>query len=95
MEVGAVAHVGEDVLRAAVAGNAEPGRAFAAHVEMVRVLRPIITAIRWQPTPPSAQLPSGTLVDWLCGQPGQNQGVRISVTLGLRQRLALASRKAM
>jgi hypothetical protein len=39
--------------------------------EMVSVLRPIITAIRWQPTPPSAQLPSGTLVDWLCGQPGQ------------------------
>jgi hypothetical protein len=32
MEVGAVAHVGEHVLRAAVAGNAEPGRAFAAHV---------------------------------------------------------------
>jgi hypothetical protein len=63
--------------------------------EMVRVLRPIITAIRWQPTPPSAQLPSGTLVDWLCGQPGQNQGVRIRVTLGLASACALASRKAM
>jgi hypothetical protein len=63
--------------------------------EMVRVLRPIITAIRWQPTPPSAQLPSGTLVDWLCGQPGQNQGVRISVTLGLASACDLASRNAM
>ena len=38
---------------------------------MVTVLRPIHTAIRWQPTPPSAQEPSGTRVDRLCGQPGQ------------------------
>ena len=38
---------------------------------MVMVLRPIHTAIRWQPTPPSAQEPSGTRVDWLCGQPEQ------------------------
>jgi hypothetical protein len=63
--------------------------------EMVSVLRPIITAIRWQPTPPSAQLPSGTLVEVLCGQPGQNQGVRNSVALGWAWLFALASRKAM
>ena len=39
---------------------------------MVMVLRPIQTAIRWQPTPPTAHESSGTRVDWLCGQPGQN-----------------------
>ena len=32
MEVCAVAHVGKDVLGAAVPGNAEPGRTFAAHL---------------------------------------------------------------
>ena len=63
--------------------------------EIVMVLRSIATAIRWQPTPPSAQLPSGTLVDWLCGQPGQNQGVRSMMTLGLARACAFASRKAM
>ena len=38
---------------------------------IVSVLRPIQTFIRWQPTPPSAQLPWGTYVERLCGQPGQ------------------------
>ena len=31
----------------------------------------IQVAMVWQPTPPNARLPSGTLVDELCGQPEQ------------------------
>ena len=43
---------------------------------IVSVLRSIVTAIRWQPTPPKAQEPSGTRVERLCGQPEQKYGVR-------------------
>ena len=38
---------------------------------LARVRRSMPTAIRWQPTPPSAHEPSGTCVERLCGQPGQ------------------------
>ena len=52
----------------------------------VLVLRSIQIAITWQPMPAVARLPSGTLVDVLCGQPEQNHGVRSSVILRLRER---------
>ena len=42
------------------------------------VSRPIQVAMKWQPIPATALLPSGTLVEELCGQPGQNQGSRTS-----------------
>ena len=37
----------------------------------VAVLRFIHTAMKWQPMPAVARLPSGTRVDVLCGQPEQ------------------------
>ncbi len=43
-----------------------------------RVCRSIQVAMKWQPMPATAMLPSGTLVELLCGQPGQNQGSRAS-----------------
>ena len=33
--------------------------------------------MKWQPMPASARLPSGTLVDVLCGHPEQKYGVRV------------------
>ena len=42
----------------------------------VTVLRPIHTAMKWQPMPAAAREPSGTRVLVLCGQPLQNQGWR-------------------
>ena len=35
-------------------------------------------AMPWQPMPPKAIDPSGTLVELLCGQPAQNEGWRTS-----------------
>ena len=32
----------------------------------------------WQPMPPPATAPSGTIVDRLCGQPEQKYGVRLT-----------------
>jgi hypothetical protein len=52
------------------------GDAFAAHLVKVMVLRSIQVAMKWQPMPAMARLPSGTLVLVLCGQPLQNQGWR-------------------
>ena len=37
----------------------------------VAVLRSIQTAMKWQPMPAVARLPSGTRVEVLCGQPEQ------------------------
>ena len=37
----------------------------------VEVLRSIQTAMKWQPMPAVARLPSGTRVEVLCGQPEQ------------------------
>ena len=37
----------------------------------VAVLRSIHNAMKWQPMPAMARLPSGTLVEMLCGQPEQ------------------------
>ena len=37
----------------------------------VEVLRSIQTAMKWQPIPAMARLPSGTWVEVLCGQPEQ------------------------
>src|ERR1700755_3194901 len=45
----------------------------------VAVLRSIQTAMKWQPMPASARLPSGTLVDGLCGHPKQKYGVGLKV----------------
>ena len=56
----------------------------------VCVLRSIQIAITWQPMPAVARLPSGTLVDVLCGQPEQNHGVRSSVTLGFASAASFA-----
>ncbi|MFK4628400.1 hypothetical protein ABIF02_000927 [Bradyrhizobium elkanii] len=36
------------------------------------------SAMPWQPMPAMARLPSGILVDELCGQPEQKYGVRCS-----------------
>src|SRR5258707_3835793 len=33
--------------------------------------------MKWQPMPAKARLPSGTLVEVLCGQPEQKYGVRV------------------
>ena len=43
----------------------------------VSVLRSIHSAMKWQPMPAKARLPSGTLVEVLCGQPEQKYGVRV------------------
>src|SRR3954469_11185840 len=42
----------------------------------VSVERSIHSAMKWQPMPAKARLPSGTLVEELCGQPEQKYGVR-------------------
>src|SRR3954462_5026692 len=42
----------------------------------VSVLRFIQIDMKWQPMPAKARLPSGTLVEVLCGQPEQKYGVR-------------------
>src|ERR1700744_4350221 len=44
----------------------------------VSVERLIHSAMKWQPIPASARLPSGTLVEVLCGQPEQKYGVRVT-----------------
>jgi len=46
------------------------------------VARSIQIAITWQPMPAVARLPSGTLVDVLCGQPEQKYGARIKSIFG-------------
>src|SRR3954471_21081278 len=43
----------------------------------VSVLRFIQIDMKLQPMPANARLPSGTLVDVLCGQPEQKYGVRV------------------
>src|SRR6185437_16861875 len=42
----------------------------------VSVLRSIHNDMKWHPMPAKARLPSGTLVEVLCGQPEQKYGVR-------------------
>src|SRR6185437_16061735 len=42
----------------------------------VSVDRSTHNAMKWQPMPAKARLPSGTLVEVLCGQPEQKYGVR-------------------
>ena len=44
----------------------------------VSVERSIHSAMKWQPMPAKARLPSGTLVEVLCGQPEQKYGVRVT-----------------
>ena len=44
----------------------------------VRVCGPSSIAMKWQPMPALAKLPSGSLVDVACGQPAQKAGVRRS-----------------
>ena len=39
--------------------------------------------MKWQPMPAKARLPSGTLVEVLCGQPEQKYGVRVIGATGL------------
>ena len=60
----------------------------------VEVLRSIHTAMKWQPMPAVARLPSGTRVDVLCGQPEQKYGWRTVVTRGRASAFSLKSRKA-
>ena len=55
----------------------------------VSVLRFIHSAMKWQPMPAMARLPSGTLVEVLCGQPEQKYGVRVTgATACIWRRLA-------
>src|SRR5580692_9878580 len=42
----------------------------------VRVASPSSSAMKWQPMPALAKLPSGSFVDVACGQPAQNAGMR-------------------
>src|ERR1700674_5807327 len=56
----------------------------------VDVERSIQIAMTWQPMPAVARLPSGTLVDVLCGQPEQKYGTRFNVILGLESAVSLA-----
>src|ERR1700691_1986846 len=44
----------------------------------VRVESPSSNAMKWQPMPALAKLPSGSLVDVACGQPAQNAGTRFN-----------------
>ena len=60
----------------------------------VAVSRSIQTAMKWQPMPAGARLPSGTRVEVLCGQPEQKYGCRIAVTRGFASSFSLESRKA-
>ncbi len=74
--VGAVADVGEDVLRLGERRHADPRRAFPAHLrEGHRLLRAgsrsPCSGSRCRPAP---RLPSGTWVEVLCGQPEQKYG---------------------
>src|SRR5260221_13622888 len=48
----------------------------------VEVLRSIHTAMKWQPMPAVARLPSGTRGEGLCGQPEQKYGWRPLVSPG-------------
>ncbi len=41
------------------------------------MLRSIHSDMKWHPMPAKARLPSGTLVEVLCGQPEQKYGVRL------------------
>ena len=56
----------------------------------VSVRRSIQIAITWQPMPAVARLPSGTLVDVLCGQPEQKYGRRSSVIRGFASAASFA-----
>src|SRR6058998_924948 len=56
----------------------------------VDVERSIQIAITWQPIPAVARLPSGTLVEVLCGQPEQKYGTRFNVIFGLESAFSLA-----
>ena len=79
MLVGAVADIGEHVLDVGEAGQADEGRALAAHLgEGAGVRSPSSSAMKWQPMPALAKLPSGSLVEVACGQPAQNAGMRRS-----------------
>ena len=60
----------------------------------VEVLRSIHTAMKWQPMPATARLPSGTRVEVLCGQPEQKYGCRTVVTRGRASAFSLKSRNA-
>ncbi len=60
----------------------------------VEVLRFIHTAMKWQPMPAVARLPSGTRVEVLCGHPEQKYGCRTEVTRGLASAWSLKSRNA-
>ena len=51
-------------------------------------------AMPWQPMPAMARLPSGTLVEVLCGQPEQKNGVRATFGGGAFRSFSLASRRA-
>ena len=48
------------------------------------------TQAKPQPIPAVDRLPSGTLVEVLCGQPEQKYGIRFSVILGLERAFSLA-----
>jgi len=61
----------------------------------VDVLRSIQIAITWQPIPAVARLPSGTLVDVLCGQPEQKYGWRCRLIFGRASAFSFASTTAM
>src|SRR5439155_20683234 len=56
----------------------------------VDVERSIQIAMTWQPMPAVARLPSGTLVEVLCGQPEQKYGTRFSVILVFASAVSLA-----
>ena len=51
-------------------------------------------AMPWQPMPAMARLPSGTLVEVLCGQPEQKNGVRATLGGGADRSFSFASRRA-
>ena len=48
-------------------------------------------AMVWQPIPAPTSVPSGTLVDELCGQPEQKYGVRSVIARGVASARSLAS----
>jgi len=90
MEIGTVAEIGEHVLFFREGCDTDPRHASPPIWVNVSVLRSIHSAMKWQPMPQRARLPSGTLVEVLCGQPEQKYGVRL---IGRTGCICVASRR--
>jgi hypothetical protein len=76
--VGAVTDIGEHVRHVGERRRPTNGTPSPPIWVKVRVVSPSSSAMKWQPMPALAKLPSGSLVDVACGQPAQKAGTRFS-----------------